>query len=107
MKNLKVAISARQLLNLVTPEVILFHFEAQEERMLSRGRISRRIARPKLRRFAQECYASYKKHVREASSPRELAIVQRTMMQHIAHTKTDFLGAVWQGDRKSTIEHLN
>lgn len=107
MKNLKVAIPARQLLVLVTPEVIFEHFKAQEERLLSRGRITRRISAKRLRAYANACCDSYRRHIRGARTPRDLALVQQNLIQHIAHTQTDFLGAVWKGDKKSTIEFLN
>jgi hypothetical protein len=107
MKKLKVAITARELLHLVTPETIEAHFRAQQDRLLRRGRITKRISRRRLHSYAVACYQSYAKQVREAESPRELALVQHTAMKHLSVTKTDFLGAVWKGDRHSTIEHLN
>jgi hypothetical protein len=107
MKNLKVAIPARQLLVLVTPEVLFTHFKAQEEHLLARGRITRRVSAKRMRAYAQDCWQSYRRHLREAQTPRDLALVQQNLIQHIAHTKTDFLGAVWKGDKKSTIEFLN
>lgn len=107
MKNANVKQHARTLLHLVTAGSIYEHFSEQQQHLLERGRITRKVPQKKLRVFADECHKSLKHQVRMVATPRDLQVLERALVKELAPNKAGFLKAVWKGNRVTTMRSLH
>jgi hypothetical protein len=107
MKNAKIKLHARTLLQLVTPGTIYEHFEEQQNHLIQRGKITRRIAKRKLQSYAADCHKSFRQQMRMAQTPRDLNLLERALLQELSPNRTGFLKADWKGNRRATIAALH
>lgn len=105
-RNLKISIPARELLTLVTPDLLFRQFMKQQEHAIARGRIQRNVSKRKLRNLAVACHAEFRKNLKSCSTQHDIAALNQALLHHIKPTRTDFLLAVWKGTKKETLESL-
>ena len=107
MKALKFVIDTKSLLKLVDAGTIASHFRVQQDNAYEAGKITRRIPQRKLQRFADECFESLKRELRDCVSPRDAVVLYNQLEKQIGPHRMGFLGAAWKGDRRSTLQALN
>lgn len=106
MKNSRVKVSLN-VLHLVTASTIYEHFQEQQQHALARGRINQTVSAQKLKAYSEECHKSLKRELRKCGTPQDVAIVERALVKQMSPKKIGFLGAVWLGSRKQTLNALN
>lgn len=107
MKNLKFVIDTKSLLKLVDAAALLSHFTVQQDNAFANGKITRIIPKRKLEAYAEECHESLRRELRDCNSPKDAVILYNQLSKVIGPHRMNFINAVWQGNKKATMEFLN